>query len=196
MPVYNTARFLGEAIESILKQTFADFEFITISDGSTDASLEILHKYAAHDPRIRVVSQRNQGVSATFNRGIDLARGQYLARMDPDDVAVASRLVREVEFLDAQPNVIAVSGWSLLIDEEGDPPPCAGLLQSMNRSTASLWRSALLKVEQYFNTAPGNDTDSRTTCDWRRSRLLTEPTDDRDLYLRLSEKGACITCRR
>ena len=91
MPVYNSARFLREALDSILAQTWQDLELLAIDDGSTDRSLEVLHSY--RDPRLRIVShQQYSGLTATLNEGIDLAKGEYIARMDADDAMVPERL--------------------------------------------------------------------------------------------------------
>jgi len=188
MPVYNTADYLKEAIDSILNQTFSDFEFLTINDGSTDGSLEILQDYAAQDRRIRVVDQTNQGVTATFNRGIDLARGEYLARMDSDDIAVPSRLAQQVQFLDLNPDVVALSGWFILIDEEGDP-------LAISRPSAlheQIDRQLLAQCPAEGGGIFGHCTAMMRTTALRAiggARVEFEPTDDRDLYLRLSERG-------
>ncbi|MEO1766435.1 glycosyltransferase family 2 protein [Thiobacter aerophilum] len=99
MPVYNAARFVADAIESILAQTFRDFEFIIIDDGSTDGSLSVLKRYAANDPRIRLISRENRGLVATLNEGIEKARGEWIARMDGDDVALPNRLSLQLKHL-------------------------------------------------------------------------------------------------
>jgi hypothetical protein len=105
MSVYNGERFLLEAVGSILNQTFTDFEFIIIDDGSTDRTAEILSGYAQRDPRVRVQAQANKGRTPSLNIGIGLARGRYIARMDADDVALADRFAAQVEFLEAHPEV-------------------------------------------------------------------------------------------
>ena len=112
MGVYNGERYLAQAIDSILGQSFTDFEFIIINDGSTDGTGEILHSYS--DPRIRVVEQSNVGLTRSLNRGISLARGEYIARMDDDDVSMPERLAKQVGFLDAYPEV-GVLGTACLI---------------------------------------------------------------------------------
>jgi len=116
MPVYNAERFLREAVDSILAQTFRDFEFLIIDDGSTDGSGEILRSYA--DPRLRLIPNgRNLGLTATLNRGLDLAWGAYVARMDADDVSLPERLARQVAFLDARPDVGIVGVWARAFGE-------------------------------------------------------------------------------
>lgn len=105
MPVYNAAEYLGEAVDSILGQTFGDFEFIIINDGSTDGSGEILDRYQQSDDRVRVIHQENSGVAATLKRGLESARGKYVARMDSDDISLPNRLEKQVAFMESHPEV-------------------------------------------------------------------------------------------
>jgi len=105
MPVYNTALYLAEAIQSILAQTWQDFEFLIINDGSTDGSAAIIDGFARQDQRIQVVHQENCGIVAALNRGLSLARGRYIARMDSDDISLPERFVRQVAFLEGNPSV-------------------------------------------------------------------------------------------
>ena len=100
LPVYNAEKYIAEAIDSILNQTFSDFELILIDDGSTDASLTILENYQAIDARIRLFSRENKGLVNTLNEGIDLARGVWLARMDADDIAMPQRFDRQLQHLE------------------------------------------------------------------------------------------------
>jgi glycosyltransferase involved in cell wall biosynthesis len=108
MSVYNGEKFLKEAINSILNQTFRDFEFIIVNDGSTDSTKEILEQYS--DPRIQVFHQSNQGCAIARNRAIAQAKGQYIAIMDSDDVSLPDRLIRTVVYLDKHPKVVLVGG--------------------------------------------------------------------------------------
>ena len=85
IPVYNVEKFLRESLDSIVAQTFKDFEVICVNDGSTDNSLEILKEYANNDSRIKVISQENQGQGVARNNAIDIAQGKYLLFVDPDD---------------------------------------------------------------------------------------------------------------
>ena len=116
MPVYNAERTLREAIDSILSQTFTDFEFLIIDDGSTDSSAEIVRSYT--DPRIRLLpNERNLKITATLNRGLDIAQGEYIARMDADDISLPERLAKQVAFLDAHPEVGIVGTWAQAFGE-------------------------------------------------------------------------------
>ena len=103
LPVYNGQQYLTEAIESVLSQSFTDFELIIINDGSTDGSGEIIK--ALSDARIRYFEQSNKGLAATLNRGISLAKGEYVARQDQDDVCLPSRFEKQAAFLDANLDV-------------------------------------------------------------------------------------------
>lgn len=120
MPVFNGGCYLAAAVASILKQSFSDFELIVIDDGSTDQSASLLSGFARSDGRIRVIGQANAGIVASLNRALDLARGEYVARMDADDVALPSRFGLQVAFLDIHPDVAVVGSAISLIDEEGN----------------------------------------------------------------------------
>jgi len=118
MPVYNAARFLRPAIDSIFAQTFTDFELLIIDDGSIDETDVIIRSYA--DERIRIIThEENKGIIASLNEGIAESKGDYIARHDGDDISRADRLALQVAFLDANPAVHAVASSYSLIDEQG-----------------------------------------------------------------------------
>jgi len=100
LPVYNGEKYLVEAIDSILSQTFVDFELILIDDGSTDGSNRILQKYGNSDARLSVYTRENRGLVATLNEGIELARGKWIARMDQDDIALPQRFEKQLIWLE------------------------------------------------------------------------------------------------
>lgn len=129
MTVYNAGAFLALAIESVLAQSFRDFEFLIHDDGSTDGSLAVLHDYAARDPRVVVSSGPNQGLPAVLNQLIAQARGAFLARMDADDICLPERFERQVAHLDAHPEIVVLGSACLFIDGAGrsikpTAPPC------------------------------------------------------------------------
>lgn len=108
MPVYNAEKFLSEAIESILGQSFSDFEFLIIDDGSTDNSIDIIHSYK--DDRIHLFrNKRNMGISKTLNMGIEMAGSDLIARMDADDISLADRLNKQYNFMHNHPEYCFVS---------------------------------------------------------------------------------------
>ncbi|MEM7498305.1 MAG: glycosyltransferase [Pseudomonadota bacterium] len=121
MPVYNGEAFLDEAVQSVLSQSFTNFEVIAVDDGSSDATPEILARHAAIDPRLRVHRQANSGIVGALNAGLALARGAYIARMDADDVCLPDRFARQVAHLDASPETVLVGGLAETIDAEGRP---------------------------------------------------------------------------
>jgi hypothetical protein len=118
MPVYNGQRYLREAIESILAQTFRDFEFLIINDGSTDRSREVICSY--RDARIRLVDNgRNLGLTPSLNRGLEIAAGEFIARQDADDISAPERLAKQVAFLEAQPDTVLLGTGYTKIAAEG-----------------------------------------------------------------------------
>lgn len=119
MSVYNSEDYLREAIDSILSQTFTDFEFLIINDGSIDNSLTIIQSYK--DPRIRLVDRENWGLTASLNHGLELARGDYIARQDSDDISLPKRFKKEVAYLDQNPSIALVGSNYTLIDHAGKP---------------------------------------------------------------------------
>lgn len=120
MSVYNDAAYLKGSIESILKQTYSDFEFLITNDGSTDGSMKILEEYSAKDERIKVFNQTNIGLTRTLNNSIKQANGELIARMDADDISLPNRLARETAFLDNHPNVAVVSTFAKVINDQGE----------------------------------------------------------------------------
>lgn len=120
MPVYNSERYLSQAIQSILDQTYQNFELIIIDDGSDDSSWKIVTSFQEKDSRIRGIRQlENQGVAATSNHGLDLATGKYIARMDSDDISLPNRLAKQVSFLESHLDIGIVGGRMMFMDETG-----------------------------------------------------------------------------
>ena len=118
--VYNGESYLRQAVESILEQTFSDFEFIIIDDGSSDSTWEILTEYAERDQRIILVqNQENIGLTKSLNKGLELAQGEYVARQDADDVSLPERFEKQVALLDKHLEVVLVSCDIELIDAGG-----------------------------------------------------------------------------
>lgn len=120
MSVFNGDVFLRRAVESIVAQTFSDFEFVIVDDASTDKTSEILAEYAARDSRIHVFrNERNLGLTASLNVGLSHCRGRYVARMDADDVAEPERFMTQYWFMEEHPDVAASGTCVRVIDEEG-----------------------------------------------------------------------------
>jgi glycosyltransferase involved in cell wall biosynthesis len=158
VPVYNAGQFIDQAVESILSQTYADFELLVIDDGSTDGSPERVRLYT--DERLCLVChEANLGIPRTRNEGVHLARGEYLAFLDHDDVAYPSRLERQVAFLDSHMDHAAVSAWVSWIDGDGSPLSrvkrkpvlprriaAMAVLQSGIENSASMARTSVLRA--------------------------------------------------
>ena len=148
IPCYNAERFISETIDSILNQTYQDFELLIIDDGSTDNSREILSNYAQKDERIRILyNNGNKGVAYTRNRGIKEARGRYLATMDADDIATPFRLEKEVQYLNEHKWIGAVSGCLYMIDEKG---------KKLRRSPLVFYEAQEVKARTFFENVVVN----------------------------------------
>ncbi len=124
MSVYNGERFLAEAIESVLAQSFTDFEFLILDDGSQDGSGAIIRDYAARDHRIRPIFRENRGLIASLNQLLEEARAPIIARMDADDICHPERLERQIAFLDSNPDFGVIGTRCENIDENGEAYRC------------------------------------------------------------------------
>lgn len=184
IPVYNTAAYLEKAVDSVLNQTFSDFELILIDDGSTDRSGDILDRYAEKDSRCRVYHQPNRGIIATRNEGNRLARADILILMDSDDICLPDRFEKQMRYLAEHPECVAVGSRILLIDpedlpitvmggyfshEEIDATNMAGVDAAFFQPTAAIRKSAVERVGGYREAYPS--------------------AEDFDLFLRLAEVG-------
>jgi len=119
IPVHNREDYIRVAVNSILAQTFEDFELVVVDDGSTDRTAEVLAEYA--DPRLRVIKNgENLGIPASRNRGLEAATGEYIALLDSDDHAYPDRLARQVKYLDANPQITQVGSWCSFMDSNGN----------------------------------------------------------------------------
>jgi glycosyltransferase involved in cell wall biosynthesis len=122
MPAYNAEKYIGEAIESILNQTYKNFEFIIIDDASTDDTLKIINKYARRDKRIVVIKNKtNLMISKSLNKGIKRAKGKYIVRFDADDWSFPYRIEKQVDFMESNPNVVISGGAMMVCNENLDP---------------------------------------------------------------------------
>lgn len=120
MPAYNAAKYIAEAIDSILAQTYTDFEFIIINDGSADDTEKIIRSY--DDPRIVYLKNEvNSGICVTLNKGLDAARGRYIARMDADDISLPQRLAVQVQYMDTHPDIGALGSDIEIFGEDEAP---------------------------------------------------------------------------
>ena len=121
LPAFNASRYVGGAVDSILDQSFGDFELIALDDGSTDDTLRRLQQRAARDARVHVISRPNTGLVPALNELLQAAQGEFVARMDADDVARPNRLKLQVAYLESHPECVALGGRALYIDPDGSP---------------------------------------------------------------------------
>lgn len=190
LPVWNGERFLVEAVTSVLSQTLENIELLIVDDGSTDATPGLVDDFARSDARVRVIRLGRGGIARALNTGIGEARGRYVARMDADDVALPSRLQKQLAYLDANAGCVAVGSAVQLIDEAGGsvgtnvyPEHHAAIAHMMTHTwmtamahpTVVARRDALLAVGGY--------------------RAHREPSEDLDLWFRLSAIGELANLR-
>lgn len=184
LPVWNGERFLAEAMDSVLRQTFCGFELIVVDDGSADRSAAIADEFARCDARVLVLRRAHDGIANALNAGVAAARGTYVARMDADDVASAMRLEKQVAFLDAHPNCVAVGSDVEVIDEEGEaigiirfPAVHREIVDAMfDGSTRSVAHPTVVMRKSAVLAAGGY-------------RAEASPSEDLDLWVRLIELG-------
>ncbi|WP_051292804.1 glycosyltransferase family 2 protein [Citrifermentans bremense] len=178
LPVYNGEKYLNEAINSILTQTFADFEFIIIDDGSTDSSLEILKRYQQEDVRIKVVVQENQNLATTLNNLIELATGEWIARMDQDDIALPHRFERQLDLLERTGADICGT-W-------------VKFFGSWDRRTWKTYQSdEAIKIQMLFNSPFAHPTIMMRTDLAKKLKYdkACEKAEDYDLWVRAAQVG-------
>lgn len=118
MSVYNGGKYLKEAVLSVLQQTYRDFELIIINDGSTDDSLNIIKELQSKDDRIKIVSRENKGLVCSLNEGVRMAQGEYIARMDADDLAGCDRFEKQLKYMQEN-NLVVCGSWAEGIDSAG-----------------------------------------------------------------------------
>ncbi len=182
MPVRNGEPFLSVAIQSVLSQTYSDFEFIIVDDGSSDETPSILRGFASADSRIRLFKTSGEGIVAALNLAIEMARGDFVARMDSDDIALPERFAIQTEALQSRPDHVAIGSNAIVIDSSGRDtgaklvptesfPATAELLQrnTFLHPTIMMRRAAVVSVGLY-----------RSACIY---------AEDYDLWLRLAEIG-------
>jgi glycosyltransferase involved in cell wall biosynthesis len=181
MAVYNGERFLREAVESVLAQTFTDLELVVVDDGSVDSTPQLLAGYAARDPRLVVHRQPNQGLAVALNNGVRLARAPFIARLDADDVATPDRLHLQREFLIGHEAAAVVGGAAAFVDEDGRSfaewryPLTDSEIRTALQYTTPLVHSAVMLRKRAFELVGGY-------------RPLFMSVLDLDLWFRMAEQ--------
>lgn len=188
MSVYNGERWLDEAIQSILNQTFTDFELIIVNDGSKDQSLDIINQFATNDRRIVVIDKPNTGLADSLNQGIKQAKGDWIARIDADDLCAPNRLQRQYEFAKTDSALVLIGSGLLQIDETG----CPGKLYRYPASHKAIVCRLTTVRPLFAHSSAFYRTDVVKRLGGYRPRI--KRGQDWDLWLRLSETGkiACI----
>lgn len=120
MPTYNCKKYVSQAIDSILNQTYQNFEFIIVDGHSTDGTELILNDYSLKDKRVKIIKDERKGIGAALKLGCSMAKGDYIARMDSDDIALPQRFEKEIEILRKNKELVLVSSSAIYIDERGD----------------------------------------------------------------------------
>ena len=183
MSCYNAEKWLNSSVSSVLNQTFTDFEFIIIDDGSTDDTLKRIHDFARNDSRIVVLSKSNTGLSDSLNIGIRMAKGHWIARIDADDIFEPMKLEKQVQVIENNSNLVFIGTGLTIIDEFGRKLntycyPKSHILLKRNLITARKFpphASAMYK------------TSAVQKLGGYRGRI--SKAEDADLWLRLSEVG-------
>ena len=183
MPVFNGEKYVAEAIESILTQTFTDFEFIIVDDGSQDRSAEIIRSYEARDDRIRIIQlEHNMGLSDARNRGIAVANGEFITSMDCDDISLPERLRKQVDFLQARSEIGGVGVSAIKVSEDLSKtlreyrlPECHSLIVFAQFIGASLVDATMMYRRAYLRAVGGFEPGLRHG-------------SDRELVIRLLSK--------
>jgi cellulose synthase/poly-beta-1,6-N-acetylglucosamine synthase-like glycosyltransferase len=184
MVACNVERFLAESIESILGQTFREFEFIIVDYGSTDSSKDIVMRYAEKDPRVRLHEIPHCGLGEARNAACALAGGRYIAMMDADDVALPERLQLELDFMEKHPNVGLLGGAVQWINARGQALYVGRVPtddKQLRRSLAihcPFWQPTVLLRKEAFDRSGGY-------------REAFAPAEDYDLWLRVTEHFQC-----
>jgi glycosyltransferase involved in cell wall biosynthesis len=182
MPVFNTVRYLQDALESIGNHTFAEFELLVVDDGSIDGSTKILEAFAARDRRVRLVTRDNLGLIATRNELLGAARGEFIAWMDSDDISLPDRLASELHCFANDPTLVCVGSAAQCIDPEGNflniehyPPAHADILVDQQKGGAMRFPTTMMRRDAALRVGG-----------FREPFKIGE---DFDLLLRLSEVG-------
>lgn len=188
MPCYNCSRWLAEAIDSVLAQTFRNFELLLLDDGSTDGTWKIMQSYRDRDIRIVAMSKRNTGLADTLNVGIAQAKGEWIARIDQDDLCEITRIEQQINFVRNQPNVVLLGSGFDEIDENGRfimkhlyPPGHCELVRHLERLRPFFPHSSAFYRVEVVKQVGGYNPRIHRADDWR-------------LWLQLTQRGevACL----
>jgi glycosyltransferase involved in cell wall biosynthesis len=187
LPAYNAARYVAEAVDSILAQTFTDFELLIVDDGSTDDTPRILRHYAERDRRIHLVSRPNTGLVIALNEMLARSRGEFIARMDADDIAMPDRFERQMSYLGDHPDCVLIGSRVLVIDPDGSPLTVMG--EALSHEEID---SALMAARGQMIYHPAVMFRRRVVMDLGGYDEKMVEAEDLDLFLRLMEVGRVV----
>jgi glycosyltransferase involved in cell wall biosynthesis len=184
LPAYNAESYIESAVQSVLNQTFKDFEFIIVNDGSTDGTLQILQRLAAKDPRIVLLSRPNTGYVLALNEGLAKARGEFIARMDADDLCLPTRLEKQVAYFRASPACVLLGTNVVQMDQSG---MVIGPMLDIALGHAAIDAALLRRGWPIVHPS----VMMRTSAVRAVGGYLVElcPNEDHDLFLKLGEVG-------
>lgn len=202
MAVYNGEKYIRRSMDSILSQTFQNFEFVIVNDGSMDRTREILEDYQRTDNRIIICNQDNRGLIHALNRGCDLSRGEYIARMDHDDISLPQRFEKQLDYLETHPDTGILGTWATLIDSHGTPigqlrHPASGSLVSWSllfrnciAHPSVMMRKSVLKRLNYYNPEARHIEDYDL---WSRAVQITQVENLPEILLEytLHQESVC-----
>lgn len=190
IPAHNAERYVAQAIESVLNQTYPYFEIVIVDDGSTDTTADIVKSFCENDDRVRLIRIPKSGTSNALNAGLSAARGAYIARLDADDLCMPQRLHVQLDYLEHNPEVKLVGSHAYAIDEDGDSVKPLYVALDHHTIEGILLRETHIKGRQYFVTPS-------VMFDTEKARLIGgfDPeydfVEDRDFFLRFTEVGKC-----
>ncbi len=184
IPLYNKAYSIKRCIDSVLKQSYTNFEIIVVNDGSTDKSLEIIEKHKQQDERIVLISRENKGLIATLNEEIEIARGKYIARMDQDDISLPERFSKQKDLM-GNNNLDICGCHFIFIDELNNY-----LSARVTSISHDLIKVILTRSAPFAHGSVMMRKEFLTNSKSKYGDTLFEKAEDYDLWIKLYEKGA------
>jgi len=183
MSCYNTEKYVWKTIESVLSQSFLDFEFIILDDGSTDGTLSVISKYAYIDSRIKIINKEHTGMTKSLNVGLFQAKGEWIARVDSDDFVLKQRLENQLKYVVAKKGLVCIGGWFIEIDDNGKEICRYKFPESHNKLMSRLNRgkTPFAHVSSFFNKECALQIGGYNE--------MFYYSQDIDLWLRFSEIG-------
>lgn len=179
LPVYNAEQYIDASIQSILNQSFKNFELILIDDGSTDSSLSIIRQHAEKDNRVVVVEQQNTGLSSALNAGIAASRADLCARLDADDIALQTRLEMQLDFMDLHPDISVAGGWVEVFGEQ-----CLSRIWKNPTSSGEIFLALFLRNPLFHPTVIFRKSSVEAVGGYDTAVVYDQ---DYDLWLRMSK---------